>query len=202
MNENSVIVSGSVHPELARKLSESLKVQLASCVIGKFPNGELRVRIVDDLQAKTVILVQSMSGRPQTALVELVFLADAARLLKPNKIICVIPWLAYSLQDRQFQKGEPVSAESAAHLVDGLTVDHLIFIDLHSSLVKGYFKTALTEIKESQIFLSSLQAQSMQNTVAVAPDAGALQRTKFFAEALHIPLLSLEKKRDLAVSAV
>ena len=197
MNENQVIVSGSMHPELARKLSESLKVQLASCVIGKFPNGELRVRILDDLAGKTVILVQSMSGRPQTALIELILLADAARLMKPKRMICVIPWLAYSLQDRQFQKGEPVSAESIAKLIDGLDFDHLILIDLHSNLVQGYFKTKRTEIKETDIFLPNLQTEASQNSIAIAPDSGAFRRTNLFADALHIRLVALEKKRNL-----
>jgi ribose-phosphate pyrophosphokinase len=197
MNENQVIVSGSVHPELARKLSESLKVQLASCVIGKFPNGELRVRILDDLAGKTVILVQSMAVRPQTALIELILLADATRLMKPKRMICVIPWLAYSLQDRQFQKGEPVSAEIIAKLIDGLDFDHLILTDLHSSLVQGYFKTKRIEIKETDIFLPNLQTEASQKSIAIAPDAGALQRTKLFADALHIRLVAFEKKRNL-----
>jgi ribose-phosphate pyrophosphokinase len=137
-----------------------------------------------------------MAVKPQTSLVELLFLADAARLLKPKRMICVIPWLAYSLQDKQFQKGEPVSAESIAKLIDGLDFDHLILIDLHSKLVQGYFKTKRTEIKETDIFLTKLQTGVSQNSIAVAPDSGAFRRTKLFADALHIPLLALEKKRN------
>ncbi|OGY18403.1 MAG: hypothetical protein A2900_03960 [Candidatus Chisholmbacteria bacterium RIFCSPLOWO2_01_FULL_50_28] len=196
MKETLTIVSGSSHPAFAEGLAEFLQASVTKRELSVFPNGELRARILGDVRGKTVVVVQSLFGSAGAQLIEFALLIDAVKRGFPQKVIGIIPWLAYSLQDEQFRTGEPISSESIARLIDALKLSELILIDLHSLRTASYFKTQTRVIAPSEIFKDMLIGRYTENTLIVAPDDGARTRAMELASLVNGRVLVLKKVRD------
>lgn len=202
MSTDAVILTGSAHPKFAEDLAASLGSPLGKLNRSAFPNDEVRVRVIEDLSGKDVVVVQTLSAPAERHFLEFSLIVDAARSLGPKRVFGVIPWFAYSLQDRDFLKGEPISTRVVAGFLDSLRLDGLLGADLHSPLVRSYITTPFLEISEAEIFAGFLKASKTSETVIVAPDQGAAERTRKIAQELDCPFVGMRKKRNLETGAI
>ena len=202
MKTKPIIFSGSAHPAFAKNLATLLKARLGRSDIRKFPNGELRLRILDEVRGQTVIVVQSLHNPSELHLVEFALLVDAVKQSSCSKIIGVVPWLAYSLQDEQFLPGEPVSVKLIASWIDCLKLSVLLLLDVHSNKGVSYFKTPIRNVTHAEIFGQHVMTRSTNQTVIVAPDQGAVKRAQSIASEVKSEVLVLEKSRDRFSGAI
>jgi len=177
--------------------SAALNVPVARVDLSKFPNGEKRVWIKDDLADKTVVIVQSFSRPVDEHIIELALLSDAARNLKARRVVALIPWMGYSPQDKEFRKGEPVSVAVIARIIESLGVDGVLTIDIHSQQSLNHFNIPTKEISALPLFIDYLSSKDLTNHVAVALDKGARPQAEVMSQKLNIPLVLFEKHRDL-----
>jgi len=191
-----IILSGSAHPELAKQVALLFKKPLGKVTISKFPNGEKRIHIQSNLKNKSVVIVQPFSAPPDEHIIEFCLLVDAARHLGAKKIIGVVPWFGYSPQDKLFRPGEAVSAHVIAKLIQSLSLDHLLVVDIHSPKALKHFTIPTTQISALNLFVNHFKSKNLANHLAVALDKGSLPRMKTFAKALNLPLLKLHKSRQ------
>lgn len=198
MLQDSMVVSGSSNLPLAQKISLTLDIPLAEVEISKFACSETRIRVVTEVKDKNVILIQSLSDPTNDSLVELILLCDAVYRMKPKKIICVIPWLGYSPQDKVFRQGEPLSSEVIIRILENVGIHEFVVCDIHSPLVIEKFIKDVLHIQAMPIFSKLLRdvIKKPKDWVVAILDKGNIPRSELFAKDLGLALVRFDKSRD------
>jgi ribose-phosphate pyrophosphokinase len=178
------IISGLSSPTLGKKISTKAGNKLIGVEIKKFPDGELYVRVLDDIK-DGVAVIQSVCSNDD--LVFLLLLLDA---LEDAEKIVVVPYFGYARQDRKFKEGEGVSIRAIARLIEGYT-DKIITVNLHSEMAKSYFKN-IYEIDAMPLIGRMYKDKDI---VMISPDFGSVERVKVAAKHANCEFDYLEKKR-------
>ncbi|GAA5337745.1 ribose-phosphate diphosphokinase [Thermus antranikianii] len=190
------LFTGNAHPDLARRVAEALGVPLGKAVVDRFPDGEVRVRLLESVRGDDVYLIQPTSPPVNDHLMELLLLADAARRSSAGRINAVIPYFGYARQDKQTQGREPVSAKLVANLLETVGVHRVIAIDLHAPQIQGFFDIPVDHLSAVRLFARYLQEKGYtENGVVVSPDAGRAEEARRLSERLGLPLAMLAKRR-------
>lgn len=192
-----LVVSGSSNPELTKKIAVQLKAKLAKVELSRFPNSEARVWIQEEDANDIAVIVQSFSDPADNHIIEFCLLVDAVKRLGAKKIVAVIPWMGYCIQDKVFRTGEPLSARVIADIIQSTKVDSVITVDLHNETTSGFFSLPLVHLSAWPIFIELFKTKKTADIV-VAPDVGALKETTQVAQSLNLPLVTINKKRDFA----
>ncbi len=133
------IFTGNANPELARKIAASLDMPLGEADIQRFPDGEIMVKIKENVRGKDVFVIQPTSFPPNETLMELLIMIDAMRRASAERITAVMPFYGYSRQDRKDQPRVPITAKLVANLLVAAGADRLLTIDLHAQQIQGFF---------------------------------------------------------------
>lgn len=220
-----ILFSGTSNLPLALAVAKHLKLPLGNIEITRFIDNECRVYIKEDVADKHVYVIQSLSQVADQNLVELCLIGQALKSLKAKHVTAVIPWMGYSKQDKEFRKGEAVSVQLVARFIESAGFDSVITVELHSENLIPFFKIpirvlsthellsrTLSDIlrarsqrrveKSANIVLDSSRrnvgALSNNNFVVVSPDSGGKSRSEHFARTMKLPIVYLEKSRDLS----
>ena len=193
------LISGSSNQSLANEVAQKLGVEQVQVEISRFANSETKVWIKEDIQDETIILLQSFSQPTDKHIIEFLLLADAIERAGAEEVIAVIPWLGYSLQDKVFRPGEPISAKVVANMVSSSFVKRIILIDLHNSSIPGFFSKPTLHLSAMSLMADHIsnEIEDKSNYVVASPDFGGLKRAFEFAERLDLPLAKIDKRRDL-----
>ena len=204
------IISGSSNQQLAQKLTDTLYSQnqqttLIECELNKFANDEKRVWIKDEnkVRGQKIALVQSFSTPVDENLIETLLIIDALERLGAKEVSVIIPWMGYSLQDKVFREGEAIAAKVVADIISNSFASRVFLLDLHNPSIPGFFSIPTYHLSAKNLFLEHLRQQhSLADAVIVSPDFGGLKRARDFANALDLPLLNIDKSRDLKTGTV
>lgn len=196
------IFSGSSNPELAKKIAKELKVQLGKIELSRFSNGECRVWIKDDMVNNKAVVVQSFSNPPDKHLIEFCLICDALKRMGVKKIIAVIPWMGYCVQDKVFRSGEPLSSKVIAKIIQTSKINRIITLDLHNQTIAGFFDIPFTELFTTYTLIDYFKNKGPKIDTIISPDVGAVKKSVHFAESLNISLVTISKKRSLSTGKV
>jgi len=196
------IFAGSSNPKLAKKIAKELRVKLGKIELSRFANNEARVWIKEDVINKKAVIVQSFSYPPDEHLMEFCLICDALKRLGARKIIAVIPWLGYCVQDKVFRPGEPLSSKVIAKILQSLKINRIVTLDLHNETIAGFFDFSFTHLSATQVFIDYFAQKKIGIDSIISPDVGALKRATIFAQALNLPLTVINKKRNLITGKV
>ncbi|GAB5603857.1 ribose-phosphate pyrophosphokinase [Thermus sp. FJN-A] len=190
------LFTGNAHPDLARRVAEALGVPLGQAMVDRFPDGEVRVRLLESVRGDDVYLIQPTSPPVNDHLMELLLLADAARRSSAGRINAVIPYFGYARQDKQTQGREPISAKLVANLLEAVGFHRVIAIDLHAPQIQGFFDIPVDHLSAVRLFARYLQERGYtENAVVVSPDAGRAEEARRLSERLGLPFAMLAKRR-------
>ncbi len=128
MNKLAVF-SGNAHPELAKKICNYLKVKLSDAFVSRFSEGEVRVKINDNIRGKDVFIVQPTCPPTNENLMELLIMMDALRRASSSRITVVIPYFGYARQDRKDQPRVPITAKLVANLLTTAGANRVLTMD-------------------------------------------------------------------------
>lgn len=196
MSTNFKIFAGSSHPEFAQKICDELKIPLGKMTIKTFACGETYVKFDETFRGQDVFLVQTgRTGHMNNDLVELMLMIDAAKRSFANKIHVVMPYFAYSRQDKIHGAREGISAKLWADLLTKAGADHIITMHLHSDQIQGFFDCPADNLSPSKLLVEYFRKKKLKDVVIVSPDAGGAKEAKKFADALDVPLVILHKTR-------
>jgi ribose-phosphate pyrophosphokinase len=184
------IISGTTSETIAEDISKSLKIPIIDRTIKRFPDGELYIRILENIKDENILLIQNTF--PDKNIIELFLLQDALREANVNKIITIIPYFGYARQDKIFQKGEVISAKTLASLIS-INADEIITIDPHKEHILDFFSIPAYSI--SAINDLSYYFKNKNIDLILAPDKGAIDRVKKAAEIIKCDYDYMEKKR-------
>jgi ribose-phosphate pyrophosphokinase len=185
------IVGGTGSKSIAEDLSEILKQPLAKTAVKRFPDRELYVRILDEIKNEDIIIVQTTY--PNTNIIELFLLLDAAVEAGAGNITVVTPYFGYGRQDKKFETGEPISARAIAQLIS-MHANKLITVDPHKEHLLKFFNIpaySCSAISEIARYLK----QNKNLDLVLAPDEGAKDRAIKVAKIIGCEQDYMQKKR-------
>jgi ribose-phosphate pyrophosphokinase len=189
------LLAGSSHEELAAKVAGKLKVGLGQVLRETFPDGEIGIQIQEDVRGKDVFLLQSLALRPNHYLMELLIMADALKRSSARSISAVVPYFAYSRQDRMDKVHSPITARLVANLLEKAGLSRILTMDLHTQQLQGFFDIPVDHLTARSLFIKTFKDLGMEELVVVAPDLGAVKLARKFAEEMHVDLAIIDKRR-------
>jgi len=194
-----MIVSGQGYPALAERIAERLDVELNDVELIEFPNGELYARYLESVRGADVFIVQSLCDPVNKNLMQLLVMIDAAKRASAKRIVAVIPWYAYSRQDRKTKPREPITARLVANMIQAAGAERVMTMDLHSGQIEGYFIFPVDHLTAMHTFVDYFVDQGFrdaEDAVVVAPDTGEVKVAKQLAGHLRLPWAIVNKMRD------
>ncbi len=194
MYDDLKLITGNSNKTLAKAIAKKLGVELTDTQVSRFSDGEIRVKINENIRGKEVFVVQS-THPPAENLLELLIMLDAVRRASAEKITAVIPYFGYGRQDRKDQPRVPVTAKLIANLVTEAGADRVLTIDLHAGQIQGFFDIPVDHLFGSQILLDYFKRKRIKNVVMVSPDVGGIKVTRSCAKRMGSSLALIDKRR-------
>lgn len=193
-----VIFSGTAHPHLARTIAEFVGLPLGEVEVTRFPDGEVFVRIVENIRGQDVFIVQPTCPPPNENLMELLIMIDAVRRASADRITAVIPYYGYARQDRKDQPRVPITAKLVANLLAAAGADRVLTLDLHAQQIQGFFDIPVDHLYASPVIVSYLRQKDLNDLVVVSPDPGGLKMAYAYSAMLDGGLAIVGKNRKSA----
>lgn len=189
------ILTGTGHPELAELIAASAGVDLCATDITCFPDGEIFVKIVDNVRGDDIFIVQSVAMDPNNMLMELLIMIDAAKRASAKRITAVLPYYGYARQDRKDQPRVPITAKLVANLLVAAGANRVICVDLHAQQIQGFFDIPVDHLYGSPVIVKYLRSLELEDLVVVSPDAGGLKMADSYAKMLDSGIALVGKQR-------
>jgi ribose-phosphate pyrophosphokinase len=194
MANELVLITGTAHPEMGRRIAGNLDTELRQVDVSRFSDGEIQIKIEENIRGTDVFIIQPTMP-PAENILELLLLIDAVRRASCRRVTAVIPYFGYARQDRKDQPRVPIGAKLMADLIAGAGADRVLTIDLHAPQIQGFFNIPLDHIYSAPVLLSHFVDKPKDNLAVVAPDVGSIKMARAFAKRLHCSLAIIDKRR-------
>lgn len=179
---------------LATKVSERLGMPIGKLYYEKFQDGEVFVRFDESVRNRTVFLLAQVN-MPYENLFELFMAIDAARRASAREVVCILPYMPHSRQERRDKDRAAIAARIIADFLHSAGCDRLITIDLHTSSIEGLFKMPVDHLDTTRTFVQHIQQQGYDNLCLCSPDFGGVKRIKRYKQQLGCDLAVINKER-------
>ncbi|MBA4371855.1 MAG: phosphoribosylpyrophosphate synthetase [Thermodesulfovibrio sp.] len=193
------LFTGTAHTGLAQEVAACLGVSLGDATVSRFSDGEIMVRLNENVRGSDAFVVQPTSMPVNDNLMELLLIVDALKRASASRITAVIPYYGYSRQDRKVQPRVPISAKMVADLVTAVGTNRVLTVDLHAGQIQGFFNIPVDNLYAAPVLLDYIKNKYDQdNLVIVSPDAGGVERARSFAKRLNCSIAIIDKRREKA----
>jgi ribose-phosphate pyrophosphokinase len=190
-----IVVGGSASAKLASRVARLARCERLRVETKRFPDGELYVRLGRRHISGCVAVIQSTGPPQDTNLMELLLLLDAVRDLGASRVTAVVPYLAYSRQDKRFKPGEAVSLRTVAKLIASAGADELVTLDIHEEHSLRDFSIPVRHLTAMHLLGEHLARRKLRDPVVIGADQGSEGRARAVAEPLGAPHDYLVKRR-------
>lgn len=200
MYDQLSLMSGRANEPLAQEIAAYLGVEMAEVSIGNFPDGELSVRLEQNIRGRDVFIVQPTSPPVNDHLLELLILIDACKRASAERITCVIPYFGYARQDRKDAGRVPITSKLVANLITQAGADRVLTVDLHAAQIQGFFDVPVDHLYAAPVldqYIQSLEITGDQ-LVVMSPDEGSIKRALQHVDNLGGSLVIVDKRRSSA----
>ena len=189
------IFSGTANRKLADEIVAHLEIPLGEAQIRRFPDGEICVKIVENIRGKDVFIIQPTCHPVNENLMELLVLIDAMRRASAARITAVIPYYGYGRQDRKDQPRVPITAKLVANLLVAAGTSRVLAMDLHAQQIQGFFDIPVDHLFATPVLVKYLRDLKLANTVVVSPDPGGMKMAYAYSRMLKSELAIVAKQR-------
>jgi len=197
------VFSGSSNRALAEEVCKFIGVPLGEARLQRFSDGEVHFQLLENVRGVDVFLVQPTSFPVDQHLVELLIMIDALKRASAGRITVVIPYYGYARQDRKDRPRVAITSKLVADLLTTAGANRALLVDLHAAQIQGFFNIPVDHLFASPVLVSYFREMSLPNLTVVSPDAGGVERARFFAQKLEVPLAIVDKRRtDINVTEV
>jgi ribose-phosphate pyrophosphokinase len=193
------IFAGNASRQLAQSICDQLRVPLGDAEVARFEDGEVSVRINENIRGSDVFIVQA-TGAPADNLMELLVMMDAAKRASARRVTAVLPYFGYARQDRKDQPRAPISAKMVANLITVAGADRVLTMDLHSAQIQGFFDIPFDHLYSAPVLIDYFSHKNIPNLMVVAPDIGSVKMARAYAKRLNCDLALVDKRRPKADS--
>jgi ribose-phosphate pyrophosphokinase len=192
-----MLLAGTANRPLAEEIASELKQPLCQVTIRRFADGELFVKIDENVRGRDVYIIQP-TNPPAENLLELLLLIDASRRASAARITAVLPYYGYARQDRKDQPRVAISAKLMANLISTAGCDRVLAMDFHSHQLQGFFDIPVDHLYAAPVLTAHYRLKRLHDPVVVAPDVGSAKMARGFAKRLNASLAIIDKRRPSA----
>ncbi len=190
------ILTGTANRNLTDEVADYLGVKVSDMLVTKFSDGEVRVQINESIRGADVYVFQPLSYPANQHIMELLLILDALKRSSAGRITAVIPYFAYSRQDRQDKPRTPVSARLLADLITVAGAQRVVTVDLHSPQIQGFFDIPVDHLSALPVLYEYIKKNLiLENPIVVSPDAGGVERARQLANRLGCGIAIIYKRR-------
>jgi ribose-phosphate pyrophosphokinase len=189
-----MLISGTANRPLAEKIAERLDTKLTDVEICRFADREVFVQINESVRGTDVFVIQPTSNPANEHLMELLILLDTLKRASAGRITAVIPYYGYGRQDRKAQPRTPITAKLVADLLTVAGANRILLLDVHALQIPGYFDIPVDHLFATPVLFDFFR-KGRKEYVVVSPDAGGVERARFFAKLLKANMAIIDKRR-------
>ena len=189
------VFSGNANLHLAEDICKYLRIKLGDILVSRFSEGEIRVKIDENVRGKDVFVIQPTCPPPNRNTMELLIMIDALKRASAARITAVLPYYGYARQDRKDQPRVPITAKLVADLITVAGASRLLTIDLHAGQIQGFFDIPVDHLFAINIFVEYFNKLGLQNLVVVSPDVGGIKMARAYAKKFNADLAIIDKRR-------
>ena len=194
------ILSCNSNKVLAEAISSYIGVNLSNATIKKFADGEVFVKINENIRGEDLYIIQSTSPPVNDNLMELLITIDAAKRASAKRITAVIPYFGYARQDRKDEGRTSISAKLIANLITSAGANRVVTTDLHAGQIQGFFDIPLDNLFSVNELIEDMKkiTDKRSELAIVSPDVGGVVRARAFAKRINASLVIIDKRREKA----
>lgn len=195
MDDEFLLFAGSASRKLGQAVADHLGMPLAASETLRFSEGNLFVRVLENVRGRHVFLIQGIAPPTNDNFVELLFWIDALKRASAASVTAVIPYFSYAKGDKKDEPRVSIRARVCADAIEAAGVDRVVTLDLHAPQVQGFFKVPVDDLYAMPVLCDAISVAGLPDLVVVAPDAGFVKKARRWADRLHAPLAIAEKRR-------
>ena len=195
MDDKFKIFSGSANEVLADEVCHFLGMQRGMAQVTRFADGECYVQIQENVRGCDVFVLQPTCRPVDEHLMELLLMIDALKRASARRITAVIPYFGYARQDRKDKPRSPISSKLVADLLTAAGAHRALIVDLHTPQLQGFFNIPVDHLFASPVLVDHFKRLNLPNLTVVSPDAGGVERARFFAKKVDAALAIVDKRR-------
>src|SRR5215467_9446164 len=189
---------------LADEVCAFLGMSRGQALVTRFADGEAYVQIQENVRGADVFVMQPTcrtvrdgirSASVDEHLIELMLMIDALKRASARRITAVIPYFGYARQDRKDKPRSPISSKLVADLLTTAGANRALIVDLHTPQLQGFFNIPVDHLFASPVLVDHFRKLALPNLTVVSPDAGGVERARFFAKKVDAALAIVDKRR-------
>jgi ribose-phosphate pyrophosphokinase len=189
------LFTGRANAHLAQRICDYLEIPLGRGRTELFPDGELIVKVEEDVRGRDCFIVQPTSHPVNAHLMELFIWIDCLRRASAQRVTAVIPYFGYARQDRKDEGRTPITAKLVANLLETAGADRVVSVDLHAAQVQGFFDIPVDHLSAAPVFKKWFRSLKVSNTIFASPDVGNVKRAQVYANMLGGEICIIDKRR-------
>jgi len=189
------LISGNAHPQLAQKIAEQMDVPLCDAYVGRFPDGEIDIKIEEDVRASDCFVLQPLCPPVNENWAELLLLLDCLRRASAGRVTAVMPYYGYARKDRKDEGRVPISAKVVANTITQCGADRVLTIDMHAAQIQGFYDIPVDHLYAKPVLLEAIEKMRIERPVVVTPDVGGIKTARAYAKAMGADLAIVDKRR-------
>ena len=193
--ERLAIFAGTSNSALAHKVTDYLGVPMGAAKVSRFPDGEILVKLEEDVRGRDVFIIQPTCQPTNDALMELLIFIDCARRASAERITAVVPYYGYARQDRKDEGRTPITAKLVANLITEAGADRMLTVDLHANQIQGFFDIPVDNLYAEPVLSQHFIEFGWEDLALVSPDVGNTKRARRYAQRLGGELAIVDKRR-------
>jgi ribose-phosphate pyrophosphokinase len=190
-----LVFCGTAHRPLANAICDYLDIPLGDASVKRFPDGELDVKVGQDVRGADTFVVQPTCQPVDENLMELLLLIDCLRRASADRVTAVLPYYGYARKDRKDEGRVPISAKLVANLIATAGANRVLAIDLHASQIQGFFDIPVDHLYGVGVLAQPFIQAKIDDLVLVSPDVGSIKLARAFAQRLSAELAVVDKRR-------
>src|SRR5215831_7119457 len=202
MNHNTQlkVFSGRANRALAERIASCLGDTLGRITLTNFPDGEISLRIEEDVRGRDIFLVQPTCPPVNDNLMELLIMIDSFKRASAARITAVLPYYGYARQDRKDQGRVPITAKLVADLLTRAGADRVLALDLHAAQIQGFFNIPVDHLHAGPVINEYVRSLNIptQDFVVLSPDEGSIKRALLHQKKLGGAISIIDKRRSSA----
>jgi ribose-phosphate pyrophosphokinase len=203
VDEKFKIFSGTANEPLADEVCQFLGMQRGLAQVTRFADGEAYVQIQENVRGADVFVMQptcrSVHADKHSSvdenLIELLLIVDALKRASARRITAVMPYFGYARQDRKDKPRSPISSKLMADVLTTAGIHRALIVDLHTPQLQGFFNIPVDHLFASPVLVDHFKKLNLPDLTVVSPDAGGVERARFFAKKVDAALAIVDKRR-------
>ena len=195
MTDDFLLFAGSASKKLGSAIGEYLECPLGECETIRFSEGNLFVRVLENVRGRHTFLVQGTAFPANDNFMELLFWIDALKRASAESVTAVIPYFSYAKGDKKDEPRVSIRARVCADAIEATGVDRVVTMDLHAPQLQGFFHVPVDDLYAMPTLCDAIAAKAFPDLVVVAPDAGFAKRARAYAKRLGVPYAIADKER-------